>query len=712
MIDGRVHVAGSGIGGVTVSDGLHVTSTRSDGTFALPGHGPFVTITRPSGYHADRWFAAADTGDLSFELSPAARRHRYFSFVQITDLHLSLGERAFGAGEGDATLWFEDGQLRERIVTTPGVLAALFDELSTRHPDAAFVVATGDVTNTGSEEELAAWQAATSRAALPVVSIPGNHDHMGAEPGAAPRWEAAVGPRWFSFEHGGVHFAAIDWFTHLLGIDAEVQEAWLAADLATVGAGVPVVLLTHDQMPSAFFAALPRRPIATFSGHWHTSRVVEAEGTRHYNTGTATFGGLDYSPPHYRLVTWDGARLAARTVARGEDHCAGATFRSEPASARHGVLRWTSPLHGGAHLGAPVVDGALVLVPSRSEDEPAGALEAFEIATGERRWSLPFESSLKAAPVVAGDVVVAVDVRGEVACASVEDGRERWRVGLDDPLALWVYLRPASDGRSVFVGDVARFSALRLTDGAVAWSRADLGQRENLTSLAHPVVVDGTLLVGFAGQVPDLWGLDPETGATRWPTGVEPRSIYRCPAGELALLLPRVIVGGITPDPDVPDVYVVRLGARVERLRAETGERVWSAQFLGWFNPAPPVVVGDTVIAVASTGEVHCFDRADGKLRWRRTVSTSAPVAMGAYRDTGAVLLAPVTAVREHLLVPCGDGRVVALDAGTGEPTGVADLGAPVTAALAVAGDLVIAACADGLLRALPLDAALEGDVR
>lgn len=709
MIGGHVHVAGSGVEGVTVSDGLHVTSTSSDGTFALPGHGPFVTITRPSGYRADRWFAAADGDAVSFELTPAGREEQAFSFVQITDLHLSLGERAFGAGAGDATLWFEGGQLRERIVTTPGVLSVLFDELSTRHRGAAFVVATGDVTNTGSEEEFAAWHAATARSALPVVSLPGNHDHMGAEPGGSPRWETVLGPRWFSFDHGGVHFAAIDWFTHHLGIDAEVQEAWLAADLAAVAAGVPVVLLTHDQMPSAFFATLPRRPIATFSGHWHTSRVVQAEGTRHYNTGTATFGGLDYSPPHYRLVTWDGARLAVRTVARGQDHFAGATFRSAPASRRRGVLRWASPLDGGAHLGAPVVDGALVLVPSRSEDEPAGALEAFEIATGQRRWSLRFESSLKAAPVVAGDVVVAVDVSGEVACASAEAGSERWRVDLDDPLALWVYLRPVSDGSSVFVGDVARFGALRLTDGAVAWSRSDLGERENLTSLAHPAVVDGTLLVGFAGQVPDLWGLDPATGATRWPTGVEPRSIYRCPAGELPRLLPRVIVGGITPDPDGTDVYVVRLGARVERLRAATGEQVWSAPFLGWFNPAPPVVVGDSVVAVASTGEVHCFDRGDGSLRWRRTVSSRAPVAMGAYRDTGAVLLAPVTAVREHLLVPCGDGRVVALDAGTGEPTGVADLGAPVTAALAVAGDLVIAACADGLLRALPVDAVLAG---
>lgn len=707
MRTGRVEAAGTGVVGITVSDGLHVTRTGADGTFVLPAHGPFVTLTRPSGYRAARWFAPADDADdLIFELSPVAQPQP-FEFVQITDLHLSLGDRAFGEGQGDATAWFEDGRLRERVVTTPQVLAALLGELAARHSGAAFIVATGDLTNTGADDELAAWQAAADDSPLPVVAIPGNHDHMSLRSDRPPLWEAWLGPRWFSFEHGGVHFAAIDWFTYLLGMDADVQERWLAADLAAVAPDTPVVLLTHDQMPSAFFAALPRRPVATFSGHWHTSRVVEAGGTRHYNTGTATFGGLDYSPAHYRVATWDGRGLAVRTVARGNERCAGVTFRCQPAGAPRDGLRWSSPLAGAAHLGEPVVRGQLVLVASRGEDEPRGALEAFEAATGALRWSLPFSSALKAAPVVIGDLVIAAAVTGEVKCASVDDGQERWRVELDDPLLLWVYLRPASDGRLVFVGDVARFSALGLADGSVAWSRADLGQRENLTSFAHPVVVDGTLLVGFAGQVPHLWGLDPATGATRWPLDASRRSIYRHPPAEAATLLPRVLVGGISPDPDGSDVYVTRLGARVERLRAATGEVVWSAPFLGWFNPAPPVVVADAVVAVAATGEVHCFDRASGRRRWRREVSGAAPVAMGSYRDSGGALLAPVTPLGAHLLVPCGDGRVVAVRAGDGEPVGEADLGAPVTTAMAVADDVVIAACADGVARALPIDAIL-----
>jgi outer membrane protein assembly factor BamB len=252
---------------------------------------------------------------------------------------------------------------------------------------------------------------------------------------------------------------------------------------------------------------------------------------------------------------------------------------------------------------------------------------------------------------------------------------------------------------------VARFACLDAANGDVVWSRADLGQRENLTTVAAPAVVDGVLLVAFAGQVPALWGLDPDTGATRWPSAAEGASMYRRPSAELAQHLPQVVMGGITPDPDGTDAYVVRLGSRVERIRATDGSVVWSAPCTGWFNPAAPIAHGDAVVAVSSMGDVRCLDRATGEERWRADLAHEAPVAMGSYRAGGPAALASATADGDRLIVPLGDGRMAALDAGSGRVLGWANVGVPVAAPAAVAAGLCIVAGVDGVVQAVSLDA-------
>lgn len=715
MIEGVVTRDGAGVGGVAVSDGLHVAKTATDGAFSLPGHGPFVFLTRPSGCGTGAWFEPADQGRIAFDLFTEDQPVP-FSFAQVTDLHLSLGDASFGPGAGDATIWFDDEGMHERIVTTPAILDELLAELAAR--PIRFAVGTGDLTNNGTEDELAALAAATAEPPVPLRLLPGNHDHHSAEEdlgaGQLLPWERHIGPRWYSFDYGGVHFAAIDWFTHLLGFDREVQEQWLFADLAAVDDGVPIVLFTHDQMDSAFYERLARRPIASFSGHWHTTRSATVAGIRHYNTGPATFGGLDYSPASYRLCTWNGSELEVATVARGEPSLAASTFSAAPPSVSRGASRgaelWSAQLDGGVQFAAPVIAGRVVLATSKDENGPRGSLTALALLTGETLWRVAMATGAKASPVVAGDIAIAASASGEVIAVEIATGDLRWRTVLDDPLLLWLYHRPAPDGDRVFLGDVARFSCLSVRDGSTLWSRTDLGQRENLTTFAHPAVVDDTLLLGFTGQVPSLWGLDPATGDTRWPTGVEAGSMYRRPPAELVVHLPQVVVGGISPDPGGSDAYVLRLGSRVERLRAADGSLVWSAPLTGWFNPAPPLVTGDAVFASSNVGEVHSFDRETGELRWKTAVQGDSPIAMGSYRLGGPVLLSAPVEVDGRLLVTGGDGHIRVLAAETGDEKGAYDIGVPIAAQVAVdagTGSCVVSPV-DGVLRAFTLDALLS----
>ena len=392
-VQGSVTSGGAGVEDVVCSDGRTVVRTDVDGTFDLDVSSPFVFVCAPTGYVADRWYLPADA-ELQFEL---VSQHQLvpFSFIHITDLHLA----------------FDGWVLSEPVAATPEVTARTIEEIAQRHPEAAFVVSTGDQTNNGTDEEFGAYLDIASNSPLRIIAIPGNHDHNSIDLDHARRegerfgpgvlvtpYDKFLGPRWFSFDHGGVHFVTVDWTTHHLGFERDVQEAWVRADLACVERTTPVVFLTHDLMSTDFFRAVGAEPVASFSGHWHTSRVVAAGGALHVNTAPATFGGLDYAAAQWRVATWDGDAMSISTV---HPHA-----RAMPAASAEAV--WTAPLAGSANRAGPVVAGDLVVAASSNEDRPAGSVEAFDADTGTLRWSVALSSAVKASPLVCGDRVVAV----------------------------------------------------------------------------------------------------------------------------------------------------------------------------------------------------------------------------------------------------------------------------------------------------------------
>jgi outer membrane protein assembly factor BamB len=685
---GIVAASGRGLEGVSCSDGRTVVRTGPDGSFSIEAKGPFVFISTPTGYEADPWYLPAE-GDLRFDLRT---QHQTvpFSFAQITDLHLSTTGWAFGAP----------------VITTPEVVTRLLDGVARRNPGLAFVVSTGDQTNNGTDEEFAAYLSAVAGSPLRVVAIPGNHDHNSVDierarsegerfgPGVFyTSYDRYMGPRWFSYDYAGVHFVVVDWTTHHMGLETSVQEEWVRADLDLVDDTTPVVFLTHDLMSSAFFAGTGSTPVASFSGHWHTSRTVEAAGTLHVNSSPATYGGLDYSPASYRVVTWDGRAISVETVITG----------AEDVRVPQPSVLWTAVLDGRAHRAGPVMCGDLVVAASSNEDRPAGSLEAFDAATGERRWAVRMSSGIKAAPAVIGDRVVAAAVTGETVCIDARTGAELWRTEIDDPLRLWTFLRPVTDGRRVFVGDTARFVALDLDDGSIVWRRDDLGVRGNITCHSHPVVVDGVLIVAFSAQVPDMWALDAESGDTVWPVDAVPASVYDLEGDETAAHLVRGPVSGFARDPDDADVYVVRLGNVVDRIRVADGSVVWSSPVEGWFNPAPPVVDGENVFVCEGTGTVRCLSRGDGTLRWKTTVTGTCSLHMGPYRDDGGALFGEPVLHDGYLTVACGDGRLVTLSRADGSVKGDVDLGVPFAAPPAIRDSMLYVLGVDGTLMRLPV---------
>ena len=230
-----------GIAAVAVSDQVESVRTDNEGKFQLPGGQGFglVFVVVPDGYRSARPFwKRVDHAPLDFPLEPHPRR-REFSFIHASDTHLDS-------------------------VSLPRMrmLQALVDSL---RPD--FVIITGDlirdalrVSDTVATAQYELYWKEQSRITRPVWTAPGNHEIFGIERDkshvsashplyARKMYRHYLGPDYYSFNYGGVHFVALNsenyddqsYYGH---IDS-VQVAWLKRDLALVPSAMPVVTFNH-----------------------------------------------------------------------------------------------------------------------------------------------------------------------------------------------------------------------------------------------------------------------------------------------------------------------------------------------------------------------------------------------------------------------------------------------------------------------------------
>jgi len=133
-----------------------------------------------------------------------------------------------------------------------GVLGRIIASAKSR--GAAFMVDTGDVTTSGSRQQLETFRQYTEAEGLTFHSVPGNHD-VGSG-GVSDAWDEIIGPLYYSFDYQGDHFVVVDNADDATGI-SEAQMQWYTADLDA-----------HASDPRTFvFAHIPVADPGLESGH-------------------------------------------------------------------------------------------------------------------------------------------------------------------------------------------------------------------------------------------------------------------------------------------------------------------------------------------------------------------------------------------------------------------------------------------------------------
>ena len=235
-----------GAAGVTLSDQVHVFAADGEGRFAFDAAGyGVVSVTPPDGFlvRGPFWRRAAE--EMSFPLVPTpAAGASAFTFIHASDTHIS-----------------------EQSLERTRRLRALVDSIRP-----AFVLISGDLVRDAlrvSEQEARGYYDMFVRELqqfrVPVFTVPGNHEIFGIErhkslvsekhPLYGKRmYRSYLGPNYFSFNYGGVHFLGLDtvdyWDLSYYGHVDSLQVAWMGEDLARLPAGRPVVTFNHIPLVS------------------------------------------------------------------------------------------------------------------------------------------------------------------------------------------------------------------------------------------------------------------------------------------------------------------------------------------------------------------------------------------------------------------------------------------------------------------------------
>ena len=254
-------------GGAVFGSGLAGCATRADGT------------------------SAAGNGD--------------FYFVQLSDTH-----------------WGYQGPANPDSAVTLRKAVATVNALSTP-PE--FIVFTGDLTHTTDDpaerrRRLAEFKSIVADLKVKTVRfMPGEHD-ASLDRGAA--YKEFFGETFYSFDHRGVHFIAIDNVSDPGAKIGDEQLAWLRADLARLDKQAPIVVLTHrplfDLAPKWDWATrdgaqavellMPFANVTVFYGHIHQEHHQMTAHIAHHSAKSLIFPlPAPGSQPNRTPLPWDAS---------------------------------------------------------------------------------------------------------------------------------------------------------------------------------------------------------------------------------------------------------------------------------------------------------------------------------------------------------------------------------------------------------------------
>lgn len=421
-----------------------------------------------------------------------------FKFAQVTDTHLG------GSTGAD--------DLRRTVADL------------NKQRDIDFVILSGDVTEFGSDDELALAKQILDSLRLPLYVIPGNHDSNWSESGANS-FRKIFGAEAFFFKHKGYQFIGTTSGPNMRMSPGQIPRenlVWIDSVFkANPEANVPLISINHYPLDSSlnnWYSLVDRlyeRNIQlALCGHGHINKLYNWDGipgvmSRSNLRAKEEVGG-------YNIITLTGDSAffqVRRPLQKTEDYWLKIPLRSiQNNSTYHrpdytvnkttkAKVQWTFEDHGDIGSGMST-DGKLVFAANT-----VGEVYALDINTGLKKWTYRTGGKVYSTPAYDKGVVVVGSSDHNIYGLDAHTGQVKWIVKTNKA----VLGSPAiANGRAYIGGSDGVFRCIRVQDGTVVWT---FDQVKNYVSTL-PTLADGKVIFGSWGN--GFYALDQKTGKLAW----------------------------------------------------------------------------------------------------------------------------------------------------------------------------------------------------
>jgi outer membrane protein assembly factor BamB len=251
---------------------------------------------------------------------------------------------------------------------------------------------------------------------------------------------------------------------------------------------------------------------------------------------------------------------------------------------------------------------------------------------------------------VAGGRVFVTTGYGQVLALDAAGGKEIWRQQVAAPLR---GAPTVADGRVFAVTVDNQLEVLSADDGHRLWTHSGLPETAGLLGAASPAVEGDIVVVPYSSG--EIFGLRVENGRPLWTDNLATAR----PLGALSTLAD---IRG-RPVIDRGRVYAVSHSGRMVAIDLRTGDRVWEQDIGGTHGPW---VAGDYIYVLSNDVDLICLMRQDGRVRWASELPHYENMKKKKYpmRWAGPVLAG------DRLIVVASTGEAISISPYTGKALG------------------------------------------